>query len=160
MLSSADIDLLAGSSPIEGAIVILGGQLLGLERRIKIMIAPKTAEQKIGQVVKAWEDLAPAKAFSGMTLEQFKAKVAPSLAARDSLKTVGSQRVDAQTQRDKSDAESLTLLQLVVSSIKGDPTEGEDSALYQRCGYVRKSERKSGLARKQKTTQPPPANAA
>ena len=35
----------------------------------------------------------------------------------------------------------------VVNSVKGDPHHGENSALYASFGYVRKSERKSGLTR-------------
>lgn len=95
-----------------------------------------------------------------MTLEQFKAKVDPSNQVRDSLLTVRSQRLDAQTQRAQHDEESLGALQLVVNSIKGEPTEGEDSALYQAFGYVRKSDRKSGLTRKSQTALPAPASSA
>ena len=115
------------------------------------MKTPKETENRLNMAIQAWTDLAPEKSFAGMTLEQFKTKVDPSLTVRDSLKTVTSQRVDAQTQRDDHDAESLAALNLVVNSIKGEPTEGEDSALYQAFGYVPKSKRKSGLSRKTKT---------
>ncbi len=123
------------------------------------MKTPTEIENKLNKAIQAWEDLAPAKSFAGMTLEQFKAKVDPSLAVRNSLKTANSQKMEAQTQREAHDGESLGALQLVVNSIKGDPTEGEDSALYQAFGYVRKSARKSGLSRKTKTA-PVTANAA
>jgi hypothetical protein len=43
-------------------------------------------------------------------------------------------------------------VQLVVNGVVGDPTFGPDSALYEAMGYVRKSERKSGLTRKGKKT--------
>ena len=118
------------------------------------MKTPKETEKKLATAIQAWVDLAPAKSFAGMTLEQFKTKVNPSLQARDSLKVAGSQRMDAQTHRDASDEASLQSLQLVVNSIKGDPEHGDDSALYQACGYVRKSARKSGLSRKTKTAPP------
>ncbi len=36
----------------------------------------------------------------------------------------------------------------VVNGVKGDPAFGEDCDLYEAMGYVRKSERKSGLSRK------------
>jgi hypothetical protein len=42
---------------------------------------------------------------------------------------------------------------LVTNGVIGDPTEGPDSALYEAFGYVRKSEKKSGLTRKEKTTR-------
>jgi hypothetical protein len=35
--------------------------------------------------------------------------------------------------------------------VTGDPAFGPDSSLYEAMGYVRKSERKSGLTRKGKT---------
>lgn len=112
------------------------------------MISPKDMQDKIEQVTQAWGDLAPDKSFAGFTLAEFKAKVQPSLLARAELETLDNQVSDAQTRRAASDDVSLKTIQLVVNAIKGDPTEGEDSALYQECGYVRKSERKSGLSRK------------
>ncbi len=120
------------------------------------MKAPKEIAGKLKKVETAWETLAPTKSFGGMTLDQFKATVKPSLDARDSLQTADTQRTETKVQREQNDAKSLDALQLVVNSIKGDPTEGgEDGALYAACGYVRKSDRKSGLSRKAKTaTQP------
>lgn len=108
---------------------------------------------KIDKAAKAWEVLAPDQTFGGMTLAQFKTKVQPSLEARDTVKTVANQRVDAQAKRAEGDLESQKVLSLVINSIKGDPTHGEDSALYKACGFVPKSERKSGLSRKAKTAQ-------
>ena len=86
-----------------------------------------------------------------MTLEQFKVRVKPSLDARNELSTARNTRISALTGRMVSDDESQKALLLVVNAIKGDPTEGEDSALYEACGYVPKSKRKSGLSRKAKT---------
>lgn len=115
--------------------------------------APKLIAEKIGRAASAWEVLAPDSTFGGMTLAQFKTKVQPSLDARDTVKTVANQRVDAQTKRAEGDLETQRVLALVINSIKGDPVHGEDSALYKACGYVLKSERKSGLSRKTKTAQ-------
>lgn len=115
------------------------------------MNAPKIAETKIEQTLEAWAELAPDKTFGGMTLAEFKAKVQPSTEARTAIQHLESQMMEVQTRREASDAQSLKAIQLVVNAIKGDPTEGEDSALYEACGYVRKSARKSGLSRKAKT---------
>lgn len=41
----------------------------------------------------------------------------------------------------------MTAVQLVVNAVRGDPDEGEDGEFYDALGYVRKSERKSGLRR-------------
>ena len=118
------------------------------------MKTPKEISDKITNVISAWENLAADKSFAAMTLEQFKTRVKPSLDTRGTLLTVKNARIDAQTTRSHSDADSVLAVQLVVNAIKGDITEGEDSALYEACGYVRKSERKSGLGRKTKTAQP------
>ena len=40
-----------------------------------------------------------------------------------------------------------------IAKLKADPTEGDDSALYKAMGYVRKSDRKSGLTRKKNEPQ-------
>lgn len=105
-------------------------------------------------MIDAWSDLAEDKKFANMTLEEFRTRVKPSLDTRQTLKTLKDSQIDALTTRSQSDEESMKTLLLVVNSIKGDPSEGEDSALYKACGYVRKSERKSGLSRKTKTAQP------
>jgi hypothetical protein len=115
---------------------------------------PKRVAEKLQKVVNAWETLRPTKTFGGMTLEQFKAKVQPSQAARDQLVTVQSQAKDNRQLRHESDTSSLELAQLVVNAIKGDPDEGETSGLYAAMGYVPKNQRRSGLTRKGSTTTP------
>ncbi len=71
--------------------------------------------------------------------------VQPSLDARAAVNTAEVQLVDALARRQTSDAESQRLMSLVVNSIKGDPELGDDSALYEAAGYVRRSERKSAF---------------
>lgn len=115
------------------------------------MIQPKKIETSINEITDAWEELAPDKSFGGMTLAEFQAKVKPSLDSRKKLSGAKDQRINAQSDRTKNDEASRSALLLVVNAIKGDPTEGEDSALYEACGYVPKSKRKSGLSRKAKT---------
>lgn len=112
---------------------------------------PKQNADDVDNLLRAWKARAPDKKFGGMTLDEFKAKVQPSLDARESVKTATGQRRDAQTLRADGDVQAMKLHKLVVSSIKGDPDFGDDSALYQACGYVRQSEKKSGLGRKTKT---------
>jgi hypothetical protein len=118
-------------------------------------MAKKTVE-KLGQVITAWSTLAPTKTFGGYTLEQFKAKVKPSLDIREQIAVLESQMLDAITQRDDSDAVSNEAMLLVVNAVKGDPEHGENGALYSAMGYIRKSERQSGLARKAQSETTPP----
>lgn len=124
------------------------------------MNAPKDIVTKIGQTLEAWAELAPDKTFGGMTLAGFTAAVKPSTDARATLQHLESQMTEAHTRREASDVQSLKSILLVVNAIKGDPTEGEDSALYEACGYIRKSARKSGLSRKAKTVPLTPAKTA
>jgi hypothetical protein len=120
-------------------------------------VTPKKTEDKIKQTVDAWEELASAKSFGGMTLTQFKAVVAPSLNARTLIDQLQNQLTQAINQRDDADNLSLARMQLVVNAVLGDPTEGPDSSLIEGMGYTRKSERKSGLTTKStKTKETPP----
>jgi hypothetical protein len=116
--------------------------------------APKQIEADINSITKGWEELAADKSFGGMTLAQYKAKVKASLDARGTIRSLDTQMTAAIDARDDADGESSKANQLVVNGVKGDPAFGEDSDLYEAMGYVRKSERKSGLTRKKST---PPA---
>ena len=109
---------------------------------------PKDNKAKIDEAVLGWETLAPTAKFAGMTLAEFKTAVQPSQAARDLIVTLDQQMKAAINARDDADKASLEKVQFVVKSVAGDPAYGEDSALYEAMGYVRKSERKSGLTRK------------
>ncbi len=116
-------------------------------------INPKTNQQKIERMLNAWETLAPGKSFGGMTLAQFKAAAQPALDARQQLDDLEDQRTQALATRDSADEAFLDKAQLVVNGVLADPTEGDNSALYEAMGYTRKSDRKSGLTRK--SNKPP-----
>ena len=121
------------------------------------MQSPNITAEKLSKLVAAWQDHAPDKMFGGMELAEFKTKVQPSFDAREALKAAERQVKDAQNRRTDSDVVTQRLVQLVINSIKGDPTVGDDSSLYEAAGYVRKSERKSGLRRGSKRSAQPPA---
>ena len=113
-------------------------------------LSPNKAGAKISQVVTAWATLRPEKTFAGLTLEQFKASIQPSTTTRERIETLKDQLVSTQTLRDDADKNSIATILLVVNAVKGDPTEGDDGELYEAMGYVRKSEKKSGLSRGKK----------
>jgi len=115
---------------------------------------PKRTAGKLQKVVDAWQTIRPAKQFAGMTLEQFKAKVQPSLDTRDQLVNLHNQATGSRTLRRQADAASLELAQLVVNGVKADAEEGENGSLYAAMGYVPKNARRSGLTRKGSTTPP------
>lgn len=114
-------------------------------------VAPKEMEDKINRVINAWATLRADKSFAGMTLTQFKNKAKGSIDARAKIAGLESQVTAALNERDDADKASNEALQFVINAVKGDPDEGEDGELYEAMGYVRKSERRSGLGRKVKT---------
>jgi len=116
---------------------------------------PSANKTKLDDILNAWEELAPDKSFGGMTLAQFKAVVKPSLDTRAELAKLEPQITHWQNRREDADVVSNTAVQKVVKGVMGDPAFGEDSDLYEGMGYVRKSERKSGLTKK-KTAAPEP----
>ena len=114
--------------------------------------SPKTTEERIERMLNGWRTLAPEKSFGGMTLTQFEAVAAPSIAARRRIDELDNQRAQASAERDEADEEFNEKAQMVVAGVVADPTEGPNSALYAAFGYKRKSEHKSGLHRSTKTT--------
>lgn len=118
------------------------------------MPSPKQNEAKLNEVINAWKTLRSEKSFAGVTLAQFEAKIKPAFDARVAIAALESQLIAAQNQRDDADAIALGTIALLVNAVKGDPAEGEDGEFYEALGYVRKSERKSGLRRGK---QPVPA---
>lgn len=112
------------------------------------MPSPKDIEDKIERMINAWRTLAPDKTFGGMTLAQFEAAAAPSLAARRKIEELDNQRAQKIAERDSADDAFNVKAQLAVAGVLADPAEGADSALYAAFGYTRKSERKTGLTRK------------
>jgi hypothetical protein len=115
---------------------------------------PKNNELKMERMLNAWQTLAPDKSFGGMTLAQFRTAAKPAQDARQRIDELEDQLKQALTDRDSADEAFQAKAQLVVSGVLADPTEGPDSALYEAFGYTRKSERKTGLTRKRKTTPP------
>ena len=113
--------------------------------------APKKNQEKLARAISAWETLRPTKSFGGMTLAQFKAKVQTALDARTALDQLGKKLVDAQDTRDDADNAALAALALVVNGVRADSAETENGQLYEAMGYVRKTERSSGLTRKGQT---------
>ena len=117
---------------------------------------PKQVEENTNKITKAWEEFAKDTLFGKMTLGQYKAKVKPSLDARDTIKSLETQMTAAINAREDADVVTVATNQIVVNGVVGDVEFGEDSDLYEAMGYVRKSERKTGLTRKKKTPPAPP----
>lgn len=109
--------------------------------------SPKQNDEQLNRVLNAWKTLAGNTQFAGMTVDQFEAAIQPSKTARAQVSSLENQLTQAKNARDDADEVSLAKVALVVAAIIGDPNFGPDSSLIEACGYVRKSERKSGLKR-------------
>lgn len=109
--------------------------------------SPKENIARLQQILNAWEQIAPTKSFGGKTLEQFRVIVGSSVSARARIDDLENQMTQAITERENADDAGLNAAKLVANGVRADPTEGEDSALYEAMGYTRASERKSGLHR-------------
>lgn len=96
----------------------------------------------------AWREMAPEAVFAGMTLAQFEEKSEASLSVRGEILAIVKQLTGKKAEKSIVDQSVVEHLVLVVNSVRGTPGYGEDCALYRALGYVRKSDRKSGLTRK------------
>ena len=87
-----------------------------------------------------------------MSQTEYKAKIQSSLNTRAAIVELERKLKAAISSREAADGETNRTNQLVINSIRGDPNFGEDSELYEACGYVRKSEKASGLHRSGKVS--------
>jgi hypothetical protein len=117
------------------------------ERHLKMGNSPKDNLARLLQILNAWEKIASAKTFGGKTAPEFRVIVERSIAARSRIDDLDQQMTQAITERENADTAALDTAKLIANGVRADPTEGENSALYEGMGYTRASERKSGLHR-------------
>jgi len=103
---------------------------------------------RIATIRAAWKELAPQASFAGKTLEEFDLALGPPLQVREEIEALEKQLEGRKADRMTLDEAASEELDLVVNSVKGTRDFGPDSPLYRAMGYVRKSERRSGLTRK------------
>ena len=109
---------------------------------------------RIGTFQAAWLENAPDAVFAGMTLEQFKEATKAPGELQEEILALVQQTARRKVESLKAMASVNEVLDLVVNSVKGTPKFGADSALYRSLGYVRKSERRTGLTRKSSAKSP------
>lgn len=118
--------------------------------------SPKQLIARMEQMVNAWKTLAPTKQFGGMTAEQFEEFAKPVRAAVALIEDLDDQKTQALNNRDTALELFFEKAQLYINGVLADPSEGKDSSLYEASGYVRQSERKSGLTTKSKAKKGDP----
>ena len=119
-------------------------------------LSPKKVLERIERVITAWEKFTPEKSYGGLTLAEFKAAVQPSLDTRATIDDARAEIRGTLPVRDTADTASELAILRVVNGVLADPSEGANSNVYRVMGYVTRSERRSGLHRKQPA--PPQTN--
>jgi hypothetical protein len=104
----------------------------------------------------AWKKYAAAATFGGMTEVQYEAKIKPSYDLRTQIGDLEKQLTQLIADRDLADVNTKAANGAAIKGIVGDVAYGDNSDLYGACGYVRKSEKKSGLTRKKTKPTPKP----
>jgi hypothetical protein len=115
--------------------------------------SPKTIEETIRRTINALRDLAPDKKFSNKGLAELETQAEKSMAPRRKLIELANEEKQQIALRDAEDAKTMKLIDQIVAGVKGDDEFGDDSALYEALGFVRKSDRKSGNTRRRMTTE-------
>ncbi len=125
-------------------------------------MSSKDALVRMEDVNQPWLKLRPAKAFAGLTHEQFLTSVKPSYDVRDEIAELEVRLQSARARLATVDEQSLKIVQRVVNAVRADPEEGDDGELYVAMGYVRKRDRKTGLQRRRevRTAEAPTRNGA
>lgn len=109
---------------------------------------PGQIEKDTNAILAAWKKFAPTATFGGYTLAQYTLKVQPSLDARAEITDHQESIASWTDKRDDADLVTNDTNQTIIKGIVGDPNYGDNSDLYEGCGYVRKNEKASGLTRK------------
>ena len=110
----------------------------------------KSKYDQVKQIIAGWKEIRASKTIDGQTLTQFTdAKFKPCNSARDALATLKVQKIAAVNAIKKADDAAYAAAQDIVKAVRADKSEGgDDGDLYEAMGFVRRSERKSGLSRK------------
>jgi hypothetical protein len=96
----------------------------------------------------AWREMAPDASFAGLTYAQFVEAAELPLTVRAEILAMERQLNGKRAERSLADEAASEMLTLVVNSVRGTPGYGEDCPLYRAFGFIRKSDRRSGLTRK------------
>jgi hypothetical protein len=115
---------------------------------------PTRVARKAAQVSTAWEQIAPDAEFAGMTLAAFRTAIGETFATRERAAQLEADQSANLARRTIADAATNEKVKLVVNSVKGSPSYGENSDLYRAMGYVTAADKASGLTRKSTEEQP------
>ena len=110
----------------------------------------KEVKAQCRQMNDAWVEGAPDVDFNGISQQEFAADLAD---AENDDAEIADMEAKLQMRRDVRDGKYFSINQKrsrVGQGVAGNPAYGDDSPLYGGMGFVRKSDRASGLTRKKK----------
>lgn len=116
---------------------------------------PKENKVKYTRFHTAFSTLAPDKTFGGIKLSDFTAQVGKSNARRENLQRIKDEVIQEEAALDGEDNITMKMCERIKNGVIADEDFGDDSALYEALGFIRRSEKKSGLTRKKKKEEPP-----
>ncbi len=122
----------------------------GKEVKFKMPLSAKMTEDKVHQIETAWSNLAPERSFGGLSLEQYRAAIKPSVDTRAHIGALEDQLRAEYSRRDAADQAATLAVARIVNGVRADPELGDNSALYEAMGYVRRSARRTGGRRPRK----------
>jgi hypothetical protein len=88
------------------------------------------------RILSAWEQFRPDKTYSSLTLQQVREALSPCLAVREEIRQLNIQLQMAFARRTRVDAAAGRILRRVVYSVRADPDDGMDCAMYAAMGFV------------------------
>jgi hypothetical protein len=109
---------------------------------------PKENEIKYNRFLNALSALAPDKVFAGYQLSDLVTQTDKSSLPRADLIRLKDEEMQAEAARDAADSATMKMCEMIKNGVVADPEFGDDSALYEALGFIRKSNRRSGLTRK------------
>jgi hypothetical protein len=115
-------------------------------------LSPAQKMKRLRKALTAWERLRPNRAYSGITLAEFKQVVQACLDARAEIDEFRARLRHALTKRDHSDFRAIRLHERLGYAIQGDPDEPLPSDFHIAIGYVPRELRRRPRRRKRKAT--------
>jgi hypothetical protein len=111
---------------------------------------PKRNQEIIERAVNALSTIAPDATFKGFGLAQLAPQAERCMTPRRRIAEIATLTTEQIALRESEDETALAMIEKIIIGIIADDAYGKDSALYEAFGFVRESNRKSGLTRKKK----------
>ena len=108
----------------------------------------KEIKERVTKMNDGWAEGAPAVEFNGVRQSDFAADIAAAAAAEQELADIEAQKEMKKSEIEDRYSKLNATSVRVANGVRGNENYGPDSPLYGAMGFVRDSERASGLTRK------------